>query len=301
MRLAQKQRSNGTTNSALQWLSSQHRHSQHEQGHPLPSSVSLLLCLCLSATARGDDGSAVEKDSLSALSPTESAVLTMPALWKQYWASTLKPWRKWRQSCRRWRPERRSWKLSSASRRISPAQTCPVWGWTSLWSSTLCLTTPVPGYDKHTGIFRVPAAGTYVLSLNIQRHGSDQDTIIMAIRKGGHNSRCSGSWLQPLRARDDGGDHASEGRWRRHCPACPWHCGVWRPVNCLLCLQNISKVNGLTAVKAVSVVSSFQTDFALTDRHAESPVTSTAYGSAVRHAYRTPEMTPCGWRDVKIQ
>ena len=41
------------------------------------------------------------------------------------------------------------------------------------------------GYDKNTGIFTAPVPGTYVLSLSLQRHGSEEDTIIMAIKKGG--------------------------------------------------------------------------------------------------------------------
>lgn len=40
------------------------------------------------------------------------------------------------------------------------------------------------GYDKNTGIFTAPIAGTYVFTLSLQRHGSDGTTIIMVIKKG---------------------------------------------------------------------------------------------------------------------
>lgn len=142
-----------------------------------------LLCLCLSATARGDDGSAVEKDSLSALSlrsrRSDDASVVEAVLGQHSQAlAEMKA------------------ELSALKTRTAELETvvCFSAHFARADVSGLGLNQPVvfdvvpynagAGYDKHTGIFRVPAAGTYVLSLNIQRHGSDQDTIIMAIRKG---------------------------------------------------------------------------------------------------------------------
>ncbi|KAK7110095.1 cerebellin-3-like [Littorina saxatilis] len=40
------------------------------------------------------------------------------------------------------------------------------------------------GYDKNSGIFTAPKAGTYVFTLSLQRHGSDGTYIQMVIKKG---------------------------------------------------------------------------------------------------------------------
>ncbi|KAK7499406.1 hypothetical protein BaRGS_00009381 [Batillaria attramentaria] len=40
------------------------------------------------------------------------------------------------------------------------------------------------GYEKGSGTFTAPVAGTYVFFLGLQRHGSDEETIILAIKKG---------------------------------------------------------------------------------------------------------------------